>query len=115
MLYYHNPKCSKSRLGIEALTTKGVTFTIKEYLKEGVSPEEIKGLSKRLNLPVKSFVRSSEAKELGIELSTITEADLIDQLVANPILLERPILDNGTIARIGRPTEAIFEVIPNPV
>ena len=111
MKYYHNPKCSKSRLGKAALEEKGIEFSTKEYLKEGLTVEEIKQIKDHLGIPVTQFVRKKEAKDLGIDLKTVVEQDLIEKMAQNPILLERPILDNGKIARIGRPTEDLFEVL----
>jgi arsenate reductase (glutaredoxin) len=109
--YYHNPKCSKSRAGMVALEEKEVVLTVKEYINEGLSKGEIYALKSKLDKPVTDFVRKGDAKNLGIDISALSEDQLVDEIVANPILLERPILSSVSKASIGRPTEDLFDVL----
>ncbi|WP_127717252.1 arsenate reductase (glutaredoxin) [Halobacteriovorax sp. HLS] len=115
MIYYHNPRCSKSRQGLELLNTKGVDFEIKEYLKEGLAQKEVSSIIKDLGInPLQGLIRVKEAtfKELGLskndELSNTKWAKIISE---NPVLLERPILVNGSKVAIGRPPEDLLKAL----
>jgi len=111
--YYHNSKCSKSREGLELLKKKKVSFTIKDYLKEGLSLNEVLELSKALNLGPNDFIRKKEDiyKELNLSERNLTQKELCKIIVDNPRLLERPILSNGKRAVIGRPTENLLKLL----
>lgn len=110
MNYYHNPKCSKSRAGLELLLEKGKTPTVIEYLKTGLSANTIKTLSTKLNLPISNFVRKQECEKLNINTPT-TEKEWLIALENHPILLERPILETKSAAIIGRPPENVLSLI----
>ncbi len=111
--YYHNPKCSKSREGLEFLKKKGIKITIKEYLKEGLKPSEIMDLSIFLNLPPEEFIRKKEEtyKTLKLSEKKLSLKQWCEVIAKNPILLERPILSNGKVAVIGRPTENLQKIL----
>jgi arsenate reductase len=111
--YYHNPKCSKSREGLELLKKKGISLHIKDYLKEGLSVAEISNLSKLLNLPPQEFVRKKEEiyKELKLDEKHLTFKEWCQIIADNPKLLERPILSTNKKAVIGRPTENLLTLI----
>lgn len=112
-LYYHNPRCSKSRQGLEFLNSKGVEVQIKEYLKESMTVKEIKDLSKQLGLDPVDFVRKKEQiyKDLNLGNKNLGLDQWCKTIVDNPKLLERPILTNGKKAVIGRPTENFLEIL----
>lgn len=115
MLYYHNPRCSKSRQGLELLASSGVEPTIKEYLKEGLTKTEVLDLIKKLNIqPLEGLIRVKDAlfKELGHTKSdTLTNGQWATIIAENPALLERPILVNGQKAEIGRPPENLSKIL----
>ena len=109
---YHNPRCSKSRQGLNLLENSGKHFEIVKYLDEVPSEKELAVIIKLLNITPIELVRKGEKiwKEefKGKELS---EAEIIKAMVQNPKLIERPIVINGNKAVIGRPTEKINEII----
>lgn len=111
--YFHNPKCSKSRSGLELLKEKGVDFQVREYLKEPLKVSEIKQLSEELEMHPKEFVRSKETvfRELGLEHKDLDVERWTEVLAKYPQLLERPILSNGNRAVIGRPPEDLFKIV----
>jgi len=111
--YYHNPKCSKSREGLELLKKKGISLHIKDYLKEGLSVNEIANLSKTLNLPPQEFIRKKEEiyKELKLGEKHLTFKEWCQIISDNPKLLERPILSTDKKAVIERPTEKLLTLI----
>ncbi|MCO7184740.1 MULTISPECIES: arsenate reductase (glutaredoxin) [Tenacibaculum] len=109
---YHNPRCSKSRQGLEILENSGKEFETVKYLDTIPSTEELKGVISLLNISPIDLVRKNEKiwKEeyKGKELS---DAEIIKAMVDNPKLIERPIVINGNKAVIGRPPENIKEII----
>lgn len=109
---YHNPRCSKSREGLTIVQNSGQDFFVREYLKNPLTEDELKKLIQKLGVNVKDLVRSKEAiwkKEFkGKELSS---QDILKAMVANPKLIERPIVENAEKAVIGRPTSNIEEML----
>jgi len=110
---YHNPRCSKSRQTLQLLTDNGVKPTIIEYLKVGVSREEVHQLLTKLDIKPRELMRLKEVeyKEQGLNDVNLTVEELVQAIVGTPKLLERPIVVNGDKAAIGRPPELVLEVI----
>lgn len=106
----HNPSCSKSRAALELLNSKGLTPIVTEYLQASLSAGQIEQIATKLGLKPSQFVRKGEYSKLGVEMAH-TEADILQQMVEHPVLMERPIVINGKHARVGRPTESILEII----
>jgi arsenate reductase len=109
---YHNPKCSKSRATLELLRVGGVEPKIIEYLKTPPSVAELKTILTKLGIRAEQLVRKSEdvykAKYAG---KTLTDAQWIEAMVADPILIERPIFVSGDRAAIGRPPENVHTIL----
>lgn len=110
---YHNPRCSKSRLTLALLEARGIPATVVEYLKDTPDAPALRALIAKLGVTPRQVMRRGEAvyKELGLEDPTLDEADLIAAMVANPILIERPIVVSGDKAAIGRPPEAVLDIL----
>ncbi len=110
---YHNPRCSKSRAALALLEEKGVATDIVEYLKTPPSVDELRSLINMLGISVRDVMRKGEAvyKELSLGDPDKSDDVLIQAIVDNPILLERPIVVSGGKAAIGRPTENILKLI----
>ncbi len=108
---WHNPRCSKSRQTLAILEESGQPFTIRKYLEDAPSRAEIAAARDALGLPVSGLVRKGEKvfKELG--LKDAGEDALLDAMVAHPILIERPIVFKDDKAVIGRPPEAVRELL----
>ncbi len=112
VIIYHNPRCSKSRNAVALLEEQGVEAEVVKYLDNPPSREELKAILDMLGLSAKGLMRSKETlyKELGI--NEINDEDmLIGLMVANPKLIERPIVIKDGKAAIGRPIENIIELI----
>ena len=110
---YHNPRCSKSRQTLALLQERGVEHDVISYLESAPSQSALKGLVAKLGLSsVREMMRTKEAvyKELSLKDET-SEAALIKAVANNPILLERPIVVHGERAAIGRPPEAVLEIL----
>ncbi|MDH5581012.1 MAG: arsenate reductase family protein [Bdellovibrionales bacterium] len=105
--YLHNPRCSKSRQGLQLLNEKKVDFKVREYLKDPLDSNEIISLSEKLNLPVLKFTRTKES----VYKDCLDEKELIDLMAKNPVLMERPILYDNDKATVGRPPENFLEIL----
>lgn len=110
---YHNPRCSKSRATLELLQQRGFEPKIVEYLKNPPDAAELAGLSRKLGLSPQEFLRTGEFtwKELGLMADKIDSAELLELMSKRPILIERPIVVCGEQARIGRPPEAVLDIL----
>ena len=108
MKIYHNPRCRKSREGVQYLTDKGVKFEIIEYLKDNLSKETIQILLNKLNITALELIRKNEKiwKE-NFKDKNLSEKELIEVLHKEPILIERPFIEAEFKAVIGRPKENI--------
>ncbi|WP_017347731.1 arsenate reductase (glutaredoxin) [Pantoea sp. A4] len=111
---YHNPRCSKSRETLALLQARGIEPEIVRYLETPPDAETVAILLKKLGMSsVRQLMRSKEDlyRELDLGRETLSETTLLETLVANPKLLERPIVIHGEHARIGRPPEAVLEIL----
>ncbi len=109
---YHNPRCSKSRACENFLSEIKQPHEVIRYLDNPLSFEEIKSLLGKLEIPAEELIRKSEKiwKE-NFKGKILTEEQLIEAMVHNPILIERPIIVNGNRAVIGRPLENIDKIL----
>lgn len=109
---YHNPRCSKSREGIIFLEEKGLAFETIKYLDSKITKSELSSIIKKLNITPINLVRTKEAiwKE-NYKNCSLTDDEIIEIMVQNPTLIERPIIINGDKAVIGRPIEAVLTII----
>ena len=109
---WHNPKCSKSRAAMELLENKGIDANVVKYLEQTPTKEQIKDVLKKLRISAKELLRTSEDIYKELNLNQIDDEEtLIDFMVKNPILIERPIIIKGDKAVIARPIENLSELI----
>lgn len=113
-IIYHNPRCSKSRATMGILEEAGIEPQVVEYLKQAPTTAELDGLFKKLGREPQTVIRFGEsvAKDLGISKNDQrSRKEWIKLIADNPILLERPIVVRGDQARLGRPPEAVRELL----
>jgi arsenate reductase len=108
---YHNPRCSKSRQTLELLEKKGVKPTVIEYLETPPSAAELKRILQMLGMTPRQLLRKKEAKEAGLDDPKLTGEALIRKMVANPAVIERPIVVMGSKAALGRPPENALKIL----
>lgn len=110
---YHNPRCSKSRQTLQILQDEGVTPEIVEYLKTPPDAKTLGDILKMLGMPPRDLLRKGEQafKDEGLDDGSLSEAEIIDAMVRNPILIERPIVVRGNRAVIGRPPEGVKDLL----
>lgn len=109
---YHNPRCTKSREGLCKIENLNQPFKIRKYLDEPFTKVELEEVIKKLNIHPIELVRTKESIWIenykGKELSDL---EIIQAMLENPKLIERPIIVNGNNAVIGRPIENIYKII----
>lgn len=111
---YHNPRCSKSRETLALLEQHGVAPQVILYLETPPSVDELKKLLQELGFSsARELMRNKEElyKQLQLADETLSEDQLLQAMVENPKLIERPIVVKGSKARIGRPPEQVLEII----
>lgn len=111
---YHNPRCSKSRETLALLEQHGVKPDVVLYLETPPSVNQLKKLLKELGFSsARELMRKKEDlyKDLKLADENLSEAQLLQAMVDNPKLIERPIVVKGTQARIGRPPEQVLEIL----
>ena len=111
---WHNPRCSKSREAMKLLEERGVAAEVVDYLVQPPSPAGVEALLGKLGGDPRQLVRfkEDEAKALGLSADDQrTAAEWAALLAAHPRLIERPVLEVGDRAVIGRPTERLLELL----
>ncbi len=111
---YHNPRCSKSRGALELLEARGLNPTVVRYLETPLHEEQLQALLKKLGISARQLLRTGEDeyKTLNLADTSLSEVQLIAAIAAHPKLMERPILEVGNKAVIGRPPENVLELLP---
>ena len=110
---YHNPRCSKSREALALLQAKGQEPNLILYLENPPTAKVLKEILVKLNINARQLLRKSEDayKTLNLNDENLSEATLVNAMIANPKLIERPIAVNGDKAVIGRPPENILSIL----
>lgn len=111
---YHNPRCSKSRETLALLQERDIEPDVVLYLETPPDVPTLKRLLKQLGMhSARELMRRKEDlyQELALADSALSEAQLLQAMVDHPKLIERPIVIKGEQARIGRPPEAVLEII----
>lgn len=110
---FYNPKCSKCRQTMAILDNKGIKPSVVEYLKTPPSRNELDTILNLLAIEPRQLMRTHEApyKENRLDNADLSREQLIQAMVDNPVLIERPIVISGNKATIGRPPEKILDII----
>ncbi|MEC4718101.1 arsenate reductase (glutaredoxin) [Noviherbaspirillum sp. CPCC 100848] len=113
---YHNPSCGTSRNTLALIRNTGAEPQIIEYLKTPPSREELKELIAQAGLTVREAIREKGTPyaELGLDNPLLTEEQLLDAMLANPILINRPFVVTPAGVRLCRPSEAVLDILPLP-
>ena len=110
---YHNPRCSTSRNALALLRERGIEPQVVEYLKTPPSRDELQRIAAATGEPLRALLRTKqpEVAEQGLDNPALTDDQLIDAMLATPVLINRPIVVTPKGARLGRPLERILEVL----
>lgn len=109
---YHNPRCSKSRQTLSLLQDRALSPRVVAYLKTPPDAATLRDLLAKLGLKPRELMRTKESvyKDLGLDAVDDDEA-LIQAMVDNPILIERPVVVAGDKAALGRPPEKVLDIL----
>ena len=109
---YHNPRCTKSRQGLALLEASGKYFETIKYLENHITIEELEAIISKLDINPIDLVRKNEAIwKSDYKGKTLSKEQIIEAMVVNPKLIERPIVINGNKAVVGRPPQNILVII----
>lgn len=110
---FHNPRCSKSRATLKLLTDRGLEPEIIEYLRTPPSTERLDEILDLLDMEPRQLMRTREPayKENRLDDPKLDRDALIEAMVANPVLIERPIVLANGRAAVGRPPENVLEIL----
>ena len=113
VVIYHNPKCSKSRQTMALVEERGIKPTVVKYLETPPTATKLKALLSLLGMAPRELMRKNEApyKELELAKVDLSEDQLVRAMVANPVLIERPIVEANGKAAVGRPPERVLEIL----
>ncbi|MFL6774935.1 MAG: arsenate reductase (glutaredoxin) [Sphingomicrobium sp.] len=110
---FHNPMCGTSRKTLDILRESGCDVWIHEYLKSPPSRDELARLYDRAGISPREGLRAKEplAAELGLDQPGVTDDQILDAMVAHPILIERPIVETRNGVRLCRPQDKVREIL----
>jgi len=111
---YHNPRCSKSRAALTMCQASDREVSVRLYLNEPLSKKEINGILSRLNGPISRIIRAKDSKFKTVDSTMLNfeqVESIADFLFLHGHLMERPLLDDGTTAIIGRPVENLNQLL----
>lgn len=108
---YHNPRCSKSRAALALLEQRGIKPEIVEYLKTPPNATELTRILALLGMRPRDLLRPAEARQAGLDDPGLDDKALIAAMVANPIVIERPIAVSAEAACVGRPPDRVLELL----
>ncbi|OUR68297.1 arsenate reductase (glutaredoxin) [Bermanella sp. 47_1433_sub80_T6] len=110
---WHNPRCSKSRETLKLLEENNITTDVFLYLEQHPSAQLIAEVLNKLKLSARDLLRKSEDayKAQNLKDKDLSDQQLIDAMVNEPKLIQRPIVINGKKARLGRPPEQVLEIL----
>ncbi|XYJ08514.1 arsenate reductase (glutaredoxin) [Telluria sp. B2] len=111
---YHNPDCGTSRNTLGLIRNAGIEPTVIEYLKHPPDRATLVDLIQRAGLPVRGVIREKGTPyhELGLDDPAVTDEQLIDAMIAHPILINRPIVVTPAGVRLCRPSEVVLDILP---
>ncbi|MBK3664386.1 arsenate reductase (glutaredoxin) [Bradyrhizobium diazoefficiens] len=114
---YHNPDCGTSRNTLAMIRQSGAEPTVVEYLKTPPTRETLKQLIAAMGISVRALLREKGTpyKELGLDDPKWTDDEMLDFMTRHPILINRPIVVTPKGTRLCRPSEAVIDLLNNPV
>jgi len=114
---FHNPQCGTSRNTLAMIRASGEEPNIVEYLKSPPDREKLRELAKAMGVQARDLLRQKETAyaELKLNDPALSDDELIDAILAHPILLQRPIVETRKGTRMCRPSEAVLDLLDNPV
>lgn len=113
---YHNPACGTSRNTLELIRNAGVEPTVIHYLETPPSRDTLVELIAAMAMPVRDLLRKNVPpfEELGLAEERFSDDELVDAMLAHPILINRPIVVTPLGTKLCRPSEVVLDILPSP-
>ncbi|WP_148611710.1 glutaredoxin-dependent arsenate reductase [Aeromonas sobria] len=113
---YHNPACGTSRNTLELIRNTGVEPTVIHYLETPPSRATLVALIAAMDMPVRDLLRKNVPpfEELGLAEESFSDDELVDAMLAHPILINRPIVVTPLGTKLCRPSEVVLDILPRP-
>lgn len=113
---YHNPDCGTSRNTLALIRNSGTEPEVIEYLKQPPGKAKLQELITAMNIPVRELLRKKDTpyEALGLDDGKWTDDELINFMVAHPILMNRPVVVTSVGTRLCRPSEVVLDILPTP-
>ncbi|CAJ1866254.1 Arsenate reductase [Aeromonas hydrophila] len=113
---YHNPACGTSRNTLELIRNSGVEPTVIHYLETPPSRDTLQALIAAMGMPVRDLLRQNVPpyEALGLAENKFRDDELVDTMLAHPILINRPIVVTPLGTKLCRPSEVVLEILPSP-
>lgn len=113
---YHNPACGTSRNTLGLIENSGAEPTVIEYLKTPPSRDELMSLLERMRMSPRQLLREKGTPyhELGLDDPAKSDGELLDAMLAHPILINRPIVVTPLGVKLCRPSEVVLDILPDP-
>lgn len=114
VIIYHNPACGTSRNTLAMIRNAGIEPHVIEYLKTPPTRAMLTNLIERLGYPARALLREKGTPftELGLDNTALSEDDLIDAMMADPVLINRPLVVSPMGVRLCRPSETVLDILP---
>lgn len=111
LIIWHNPRCSTSRKTLALLTERGLSPTVRLYLADPPTRDELKAVLAASGLTARGLLRAKEPLAAELGLRDADEETILAAMAAHPILIERPVVISADRAALGRPPEAVTEIL----
>jgi len=113
---YHNPDCGTSRNTLALIRNSGTEPEVIEYLKQPPGKEKLQALIAAMDIPARELLRKKGTpyEELGLDDGKWTDDELINFMVAHPVLMNRPVVVTAMGTKLCRPSEAVLDILPTP-
>ncbi|QTC91328.1 arsenate reductase (glutaredoxin) [Brevundimonas goettingensis] len=113
VVIFHNPACGTSRNVVTMVRAAGYEPTVVDYLQTGWTRDQLLGLATRAGLGLKDLMREkgTPAAELGLLAGDVTDEQILDAMLAHPILVNRPIVQTPKGVKLCRPSEVVFDLL----
>ncbi|ADG10853.1 arsenate reductase (glutaredoxin) [Caulobacter segnis] len=113
VVIYHNPSCGTSRNVLAMIRAAGYEPTVIEYLQTGWTHDQLRDLASAAGLTFRQLMRTrgAPAEELGLTADDVSEAEILDAMVAHPILVNRPLVVTQRGVKLCRPSEVVFDLL----
>ena len=114
IVIYHNPACGTSRNTLAMIRNAGIEPLVVEYLKTPPSRDMLESLLARAGLTARALLREKGTPyaELGLDNPALTDAELIDAMLAHPVLINRPLVASPLGVKLCRPSEEVLDLLP---